>query len=183
MALNHKKLSDDLIAFAIAVSLVAIVMSFVAILSVRGLSGSIFSISLIKNPVASAGSANIQVIFVIPSDRAVNLQASLKGNGLNITVPIKTYYPYAISQGSNLSSSPAMNGSRVMAGYNNYDQYTAIFQGLKPLSEYNVSLYGVSSPYCPPGTACALGLALIEQHASIITGSNASTANITFVLG
>ena len=185
MALNHRKLSDDLIAFAIAVSLVAIVLSSVAILSVRGLSGSIFAISSIKNPVISAptGTATIQLIFVIPSDRALNLQASLQGQGFNISVPVKTYYPYAVSGSGYTNSSPFMNGTRVMTYNNNYDQYTVIFQGLKPYSSYNVSLYGVSSPYCPPGSACALGLALIEQHASVTTGDNASVTNTTFILG
>ncbi len=181
MASQHGKMTDDLLAFALAVSLIAILFSVAAFIRARGSAPNI--ISSIRQPSLSKGTAIIQVVFVIPFGRAVNLQASVVGQGYNISVPVKTYYIPTPSGGGYTNSSSQSAGSQIYGYYNNYDQYSIIFQGLEPSTPYNISLYGVSSPYCPPGSVCALGLALINQHATVMTGQNATITNVTFVLG
>ncbi len=180
------KLADDLIAFTLALSLIAIALSAVAIVSVRGapnIPGALKDAGL-QTSHSVSGSAVVQLILTLPYGRAINAQASIFGHGVNTSVPIMTYYPKAGSSGTAAINNSQTGATPAVYPYANvYSQYSVVFPNLAPNTYYNVTLYGVTSPYCPPGSVCALGLALISQQTVIRTGANGTIANVTFMLG
>ena len=177
-----KKLIDDLIAFTLAISLIALAMSAVAIVSVRS-TPNILQSAAPQPSHQPSGSAIVQLFFTLYG-RVVNLQAGISGHGINISVPINTYYPETVGSTTVAANNSPSGAAPATYPYANiYSEYSVVFPDLAPGTYYNVTLYGVISPYCPPGSFCVLALVPISQHAVVQTGASGTVTNVTFALG
>lgn len=148
---------------------VIVIIIIIAVLALVGLS---YEIPLNK----TQGTANIMIYIKTPDTFFYSLDLNLSGEGITRSVGIN--HPFNSSNESYKVNSTTSNSTTII-------QMTQEFEGLKPFSEYKITLQGAMGPRCYPGVPCIYEkpniLEIINETRTVETGADRTTTYVTIL--
>lgn len=122
------------------------------------------------------GNANIVVYIKTPDTFFYSLKLNISGNGIYRSIGIN--HSFNSSNESYLINSTKNNSTSII-------QMTSEFKGLKPFSNYKITLQGAMGPRCYPGVPCIYEkpniLEIINETKTVKTGADGTTTYITIL--